>query len=226
MPRCGSASADAAEDRNLWVETQSLALLALNSAPLASRDPATGELVDQTRYLGAFVTPDDSEIDPFLKRAADFLPEGESFAGYAGSVTAQVKALYEALAARDTKYVDSTLDFNPDKAANATQRVRLPKQALTAKVANCLDGTLLFASLLERVGIEPAIVIVPGHALVAWATTKKRHALALSGNDRAGQAAVREGGGDRREYRQRRVRCAGTDRRGGLLPPLAAARAT
>ncbi len=147
-------------------------MLALNSAPLASRDPATGEYVDQTRYLGAFVMPNDPEIDAFLEQATRFLPESESFAGYKGSVTAQVKALYEALAARGTQYVDSTLDFNPDKAAQATQRVRLPKQALTTKLANCLDGTLLFASLLEHVKIQPAIVIIPGHALVAWATTK------------------------------------------------------
>ncbi len=159
-------------DRTLWEKTLPLHLLALNSAPLGARDPASGDYVDQTRYLGAFVTPNDPEIDAFLEKATRFLPEGESFAGYKGGVTAQVQALYDALAERGTQYVDSTLDFNPDAAAQATQRVRLPKQALTAKLANCLDGTLLFASLLERIKIEPALVIIPGHALVAWATSE------------------------------------------------------
>jgi len=65
--------------------------------------------------------------------------------------------------------VDSTLDFNPADATQMTQRVRLPSQALVARTANCIDGTLLMASLLEHIGIEPAIVLLPGHALLGWA---------------------------------------------------------
>ena len=79
----------------------------------------------QTRYLGAFVTPNVEEIDPFLKQATEFLPEGETFAGYTGSVTAQVQALYDALADRGMEYVDSTLDFNPDDEVGAGKRLKV-----------------------------------------------------------------------------------------------------
>lgn len=40
----------------------------------------------------------------------------------------------------------------------------------TSKEANCIDGTVLFASLLEGASLSPAIVVKPGHAYVAWET--------------------------------------------------------
>ncbi len=162
---------DLATGQILFETMLPLDLLAVNSAPLAALDPTTEQFLDQTRYFGAFVTPDDPEIDAFMQGAARFLPDGETFAGYRGSVYAQVEAFYNALAARGVRYVDSVLDFNPSPQSQVSQRVRLPRQALTMQAANCIDGTLLLASLLEHVGIEPAIVILPRHALVAWAPT-------------------------------------------------------
>ncbi len=157
-----------------WLDqTLPLQLLAVNSAPLAAWDPVSGKRFDLTPYFGAFVTPNDPELDAFLHDAAVFLPEGHTFSGYqVRDVTPQVQALFDALAARGTVYVDSTLDFNPASATQMTQRVRLPSQALVARTANCIDGVLLMASLLERIGIEPAIVLLPGHALLGWAPYK------------------------------------------------------
>ena len=57
--------------------------------------------------------------------------------------------------------------FNPEEGSRS-QRVRLPRQALEEQQANCLDGALLFASLLEAASLYPALVILPNHALVAW----------------------------------------------------------
>ena len=34
--------------------------------------------------------------------------------------------------------------------------------------ANCIDGTVLFASLLESASLHAAIVLIPGHAFVGW----------------------------------------------------------
>ena len=48
--------------------------------------------------------------------------------------------------------------------------MRLPRESLTAGTANCIDGAVLFASLLEGISLSPALVIIPGHALVAWET--------------------------------------------------------
>ena len=53
-------------------------------------------------------------------------------------------------------------------AGQATQRTRLPRESLAGRAANCIDGAVLFASLLEGASLNPAIVLVPGHAFVGW----------------------------------------------------------
>jgi hypothetical protein len=63
--------------------------------------------------------------------------------------------------------------FSPEEGA-ANQRVRLPRESLQDGEANCIDGTLLFASLLEAASLSPAIVLVPGHAFIAWETWKQK----------------------------------------------------
>jgi len=46
------------------------------------------------------------------------------------------------------------------------QEILLPDEVITLGGGNCIDGTLLFASLLELLGVRPVIVFVPGHAFV------------------------------------------------------------
>jgi hypothetical protein len=148
-------------------------LLSRNSAPLYVRDPATGEWNNLTRYLGAFVTPNEPTIMEFLRKVAARHPQ-KQLHGYQPDrdVEAQVRAIFEALKAdADVTYVNSTVNFNPEQSAR-TQRVRLPRQSLQERQANCIDGALLFASLLEAVSLNPALVIVPGHVLVGWETSK------------------------------------------------------
>jgi len=108
----------------------------------------------------------------FLRLAAKHHTSGQ-LAGYQGSrseIPLQVKALFDALKSEgEITYVNSLIDFNPQQ-GSASQRVRLPRESLADKQANCIDGTVLFASLLEGISLSPAIVLVPGHAFVAWDT--------------------------------------------------------
>lgn len=148
-------------------ETLAVWLLARNAAPLAVRDPAGGGWIDLSRYFGAFVTPNRHEVIGFLRKAAEKHPE-RKLAGYQSDVALQARAIFDALK-EDSQivYVNSLIAFNPDESARG-QRVRLPRETLSEKQANCIDGTLLFASLLEAISINPALVIVPGHAFVGW----------------------------------------------------------
>ena len=152
--------------------THPIWLLARTTAPLAVRDPKTGELRDLSAYLGAFVTPNAPALMSFLRAAAELHPQ-KRLVGYQGDklqVEPQVKALFEALKTQaEITYVNSVIDFTPDQGAY-NQRVRLPRESLTNRQANCVDGTVLFASLLEAISLNPALVIVPGHAFVAWET--------------------------------------------------------
>ncbi|MEN6548867.1 MAG: CsgG/HfaB family protein [Armatimonadia bacterium] len=82
------------------------------------------------------------------------------------AVRAQVGAVYQALGSRGIAYVeDARIDFP----ANAGQNVLLPDQVLAKQRANCLDGTILFASVLMP-SFDPLLIITDTHAFVGWRT--------------------------------------------------------
>jgi hypothetical protein len=49
------------------------------------------------------------------------------------------------------------------------QYVRSVDETWRLKKANCVDGSVLLASLLKRAGFKTALVILPGHMLVGFA---------------------------------------------------------
>lgn len=154
-------------------KTEPIWLLSRNSVALAVQDPVSGQWNDLSRYLGAFVTPNSPSMMEFQRTVAKRHPQGR-LVGYQGPVEPQAQAIFEALKQdAGVTYVNSLLAFSPDQTAQ-TQRVRLPRESLKDGTANCIDGTLLFASLLEGISINPAIVIVPGHALVGWQTSQDK----------------------------------------------------
>jgi hypothetical protein len=152
-------------------DTYSVVCLSRNSSFNAIRHPDTGAYVDLSKYYGAWVTPYDERVQQVIRNAADRLPTRQ-FWGYQGdqdSVNAQVRALFETLAAMGVAYINSVIDYGA-LPGQSTQRTRLPRESLELRSANCIDGTVLFASLLEGASLNAAIVIVPGHAFVGWET--------------------------------------------------------
>src|SRR5690606_30765248 len=51
-----------------------------------------------------------------------------------------------------------------------SQRVRLLDEVWHDRRANCIDSSVLIASVLERIGQRALIVLVPGHAFVGYRT--------------------------------------------------------
>jgi hypothetical protein len=151
-------------------DTFPLVFLARTCGFNAVRDPATGEPKDLTAYYGAWVTPHAPGVQERVRRAAALHPAGR-LAGYTaggpGRVREQVAALYRAVQEAGLAYVNAVTDYGapPD---SVTQRARLPRETLARRSANCLDGTILFASLLEGASLSPALLLIPGHALVGW----------------------------------------------------------
>jgi hypothetical protein len=140
---------------------------------MAVKEPSSGLWQDLTPYLGAFVTPNAPGVQEFQAEVRRQHPT-RTLQGYQGGeaeVEAQVKAVYDALKAADFNYTNSVVAFSPDEGA-FTQRVRLPRETLKGKGGNCIDGTVLFASLLESISLNPAIVIIPRHAFVGWQTAQ------------------------------------------------------
>lgn len=127
--------------------------------------------VDTDPWLAVWITPNMDSIAAIHTEMADSLPGG--YGGYQlfndlsieESVNHQVRVVYDILTQKGITYVNNT------DAGSLGQKVKYPQEVLRLKQANCLEGTLLFASILESIGIEPLIVIIPGHSFLGWRTS-------------------------------------------------------
>ena len=160
-------------------ETFPLHLLAYDAALLAM-ERNDGMVTELSQHLVAWVTPNDRRVQAFLPTVVQYHSR-QTLEGYPGPhacddvalfVREQVKAIYDALKyERHMKYVDSSIVIGNTN-EQIMQRVKLPGDTLntsnTNSSANCLDGTVLFASLLEAINIEPLIMLESGHAYVGW----------------------------------------------------------
>jgi hypothetical protein len=155
-------------DRQLWEETQAVTLLSRDMLPL-SRKMATDAYKPTREFAAAWVTPNAKAIDAFLQRAKARAPR-ETFAGEQMPTIPQVWAIWDELKARGVSYV---MDPETLSDLGAVQRTRLPSEVLASTNAQCLESTILFATLLEAIGLRPLIVYVPGHAFVGWHTVEE-----------------------------------------------------
>ena len=141
-------------------------------------------------FIAAWVTPNAKAVDAFLNQAKARV--NGTFAGEQTATFPQVKAIWDELSAQGVSYV-----MDPAVLADFgfAQRTRLPAEVLQSKNAQCLEGTILFATLLEAIGLSPIIVRVPGHAFVGWRPNASDGAKArrprLRGDDHGAQRQVR-----------------------------------
>jgi hypothetical protein len=124
--------------------------------------------VDSFENSLAWITPNAPEVDAFLKKAKERL-KNRTFSGEQSATLPQVKALFDELKAQGVSYV---MDPNLFDDNISVQRTRLPVEVLASTNAQCLEGTLLYATLFEAIGLKPYLIYVPGHAFVAWQPSK------------------------------------------------------
>jgi len=154
-------------DKVLYGDSLSISLLPRDSLPLF-REVGADISKMTPEYIGAWVTPNSRAVDSFLTAAKQRHPK-KTFAGEQADTVSQVKAIYDELKARGVTYVmDPTVNTDLVK----VQRTRLPSEVLESTNAQCLEGTILFATMLEAIGLRPIIVLVPGHAFVGWHATR------------------------------------------------------
>ena len=134
--------------------------------------------IDTYPWDAVWVTPNMDSITALHTNLSSRLPSGTilGYQAYSGktveeSVTMQVQAVYEMLTAKKISYVN-----NPD-AGSIGQKIKYPIEVLRTHQANCIEGTFLFASILESIGIQVFIVHIPGHAFIGWRTTRGGNTL-------------------------------------------------
>ncbi len=124
-----------------------------------------------TQVAARWVTPHDPAILDLVSKARGYIPRGH-MAGYnpstgdataiARHVRAQSIAIFRAMQESQITYVNSI--FVMGEYVDMAQRLRLPRETLKLKTANCMDVSVVFASAMENLGMQPLLVIVPGHA--------------------------------------------------------------
>ena len=130
-------------------------------------------------WYSVFVTPNADSISAMVGEIAQKLPNGELLvyqqysadASVAQSLERVAKAVFEVLQSRNIKYVEET------NAASIGQRINYPVETLRKKQGICIETTVLFASILERLGFDVRLILIPGHAFVGWAIEQEGNVL-------------------------------------------------
>lgn len=125
---------------------------------------------DVSYVFAAYVNEQHPFVDKVLREALD-LGIVDSFTGYQSKdpaeVYRQVYAIWDALSKRDVRYSNITASAAESEQVSS-QNVRLIDESINNAQANCVDGSVLLASVLRKIDIEPVLVFVPGHCYLGF----------------------------------------------------------
>ncbi|MFV0150824.1 DUF3320 domain-containing protein [Empedobacter falsenii] len=135
-----------------------------------------GGLQVYPHLLSSYIFPNHDLIYDLKAEAIKILESNGYLTQYEGyqsqnkeRVLQVVSAIYKTI--QNQKIVYSAMPASFEKSG---QRIRLIDKVLNRKFGNCIDLSLLFASILEAVDLNPIIVITSGHAFVGvWLEDKR-----------------------------------------------------
>lgn len=158
--------------------TKTIQFRSINEVPFLYMQD-NGNIIDISFLFAAFVNEDNPIIDQLLKEALDVgiisvingtRRNDNSFSGYqkdSNGVVDQVFAVWNVLQRRGIKYSSITTTSSAETRLRS-QYVRNLTDTLNSNQANCVDGSVLFASVLRKIGIDTFLVLVPGHMMVGF----------------------------------------------------------
>lgn len=155
--------------KELPEQNETVVLRSINECPFAvlfgDEEPAD----DLSWMFAAYVNENHPWIDGILKEALE-AELVDSFDGYQsgdpGKVLDQVFAIWNVLQRRGIKYSDITA--TPKSKFAVAQVVRFLDDSVSGSQANCVDGSVIFASILTKISIKCGLVLVPGHCFVCF----------------------------------------------------------
>ena len=169
-------------DRILTVTEATKATITITVTYELRGDPRTIELTESLRILdrnamtwaddrraASFVTAKDPVVLTLSKNVAGVVRDDVRSGGDLNFRIAL--GLYQALAAYGMSYVvDPDSSYGERSGTDdVVDFLQFPRQTLQYRSGDCDDLSILYAALLESVGIESAFVLVPGHIYVAAA---------------------------------------------------------
>jgi hypothetical protein len=125
---------------------------------------------DLSFLLTAFIQEKHPEVQKILQEA---LTTGviHSISGYqdnsGDSVDREVEAVWRALHNRGIKYSSTSVTTGNNKNIHS-QAVRTFENAVRLQQANCVEGTIVFASILREMSIHALLDITPTHCILGY----------------------------------------------------------
>ena len=115
--------------------------------------------------ISAFITPNSPELVPLMHRTSELVgewtddPSLDSYlSGDPNRVLKMAAAAYEAV-----RELGITYAVHPASFEETGQRIRLIDAVISDRLGNCIDISLLYASLLEAMGLSPLLILLKGH---------------------------------------------------------------
>ncbi len=145
----------------------------------SSEDMFWGSKFQYAPFIASWITPHDDRVEEILRKAKEFMP-GRRLPGYEPEKSAdgqeqmtysEARAIYRALQEAGVSYVKSSMTLGGHQ--DTSERIRMPEVSLRDVSANCIDGVVMYASLFENLGMEPVVLLVPGHAYVGVRVSPK-----------------------------------------------------
>jgi hypothetical protein len=166
-----------ADDESAGEKHETLQVRSINDCPFAVAN--SEETLDDENYIAgsaelgwmfaAYVNENHPMLDKVLQEALEtkIVSAFKVTTHEHDETLRQVLALWSALQKRGLQYSSTTTTPGGSETVQS-QFVRFVDQTLTSTQANCVDGSVLFASLLRKISIEPFLVTIPGHMYVGF----------------------------------------------------------
>ncbi len=177
----------------VWIRPQ----FEITSGSLVLEETVNIESIYQCPFLpheglilaASYVTPEDKDklvmglVEELNKSKED---KFEGFIGYQREpidVRRQIKVIYDGLKAQGFRYLNTPIvKFEKVEGFRwwdtlLSQRIRTPADVIRAKAGNCVELSLLFASIFEAIGIDSVIVDLPGHCMVGFVINERKNGM-------------------------------------------------
>ncbi|MDH3343294.1 MAG: tetratricopeptide repeat protein, partial [Gammaproteobacteria bacterium] len=135
----------------------------------------------QPNMVGSFVTPKDDTLRDFVRQAFN---ENKPEADIINRSILTAMTMFDVFTAHGIKYVVDPNNPYSGLSENSVDYVQFSRETLKFKSGDCDDLSVLMSTSLENLGVETAILDVPGHLLMMFNTgvaEADRHQI--SGND-------------------------------------------
>lgn len=126
--------------------------------------------------FAAYIQEQHPEIDKILKDAlrTKMISAVSGYQGDEANTMLQVAAVWKVLHDRGFQYSSMTATSTAQTQAIRSQQVRTFDNAIKTNQANCVDGTVVLASILRAMNISTVMVLTSNHSFLGFYTSNKK----------------------------------------------------